>query len=43
MKISNLNIHGGNQQFADLIINSSEKFDETDKELIQLIHDNVET
>ena len=43
MKIENLNIHGGNQQFADMIINSSEKFDDTDKELIQLIHDNVES
>lgn len=43
MKIENLNIHGGNQQFADMIINSSEKFDDTDKGLLQLIHDNVES
>lgn len=43
MKIENLNIHGGNQQFADKIINSSSHFDETDKKLIQLIHDNVTT
>ena len=43
MKIENLNIHGGNQQFADTIINSSNNLDETDKDLIQLIHNNVTT
>lgn len=41
MKINNQNIYGGNQQFADTIINSSDKFDETDKNLIKLIHENV--
>lgn len=43
MKIDNLNIHGGNQQFADIIINSSPQLDETDRGLVQLIHDNVDT
>lgn len=43
MKIENLNIRGGNQQFADLIINSSPSLDETDRDIIQLIHENVES
>ncbi|MFZ2897506.1 MAG: hypothetical protein WA004_02720 [Saprospiraceae bacterium] len=41
MKISNLNIHGGNQQFADTIINASSQFNETDRSLLKLIHDNT--
>ena len=44
MKIENIHLHGGNPniQIADQIINSSDVFDQTDRDLIQLIHDNVD-
>jgi len=42
MKINKLNIHGGQQQFADIIINSKENnLEETDRKFIKLIHDNT--
>lgn len=41
MNINNLNISGGKQQFADLIINQSEKLSETDRQFIELIDNNV--
>ncbi len=41
MKIENQNIYGGNQQFADLIINNSQVLDETDSRFLQLIHENT--
>ena len=41
MKIENQNIYGGNQQFADLIINKSQILDETDNRFLQLIHENT--
>lgn len=43
MKIENQNIYGGNQQFADLIINSNNNLDEVDRSFIELIHENVPT
>ena len=41
MKIENQNIYGGNQQFADLIINKSHILNETDTKFLQLIHENT--
>lgn len=41
MKINNQNIYGGNQQFADLIINKSQLLDETDSRFLQLIYENT--
>lgn len=41
MNINNLNITGGKQQFADLIINQSEKLSEADRQFIELIDNNV--
>lgn len=41
MKIENQNIFGGNQQFADTIINSSPNLNDTDRAFVQLIHDNT--
>jgi hypothetical protein len=42
MKITNQNIYGGNQQFADLIINSNDnKIDELDRKFLKLIYDNT--
>jgi uncharacterized protein Yka (UPF0111/DUF47 family) len=42
MKIENQNIFGGNQQFADLIINSKENnIDEVDRKFLQLVYDNT--
>jgi hypothetical protein len=41
MKIENQNIYGGNQQFADFIINSNEnKIEELDRKLLNLIYEN---
>jgi 23S rRNA A1618 N6-methylase RlmF len=41
MNINNLHISGGKQQFADLIINQSERLSETDRQFIELIDSNV--
>lgn len=41
MKIKNQKIYGGNQQFADKIINQSSDLSPSDKELIELIHLNA--
>ncbi len=41
MEIKNQNIYGGNQQFADLIINNSRILDESDSKFLQLIHENT--
>jgi hypothetical protein len=41
MKIENQNIFGGNQQFADIIINNSQVLDESDSRFLQLIHENT--
>jgi regulator of replication initiation timing len=41
MKIENQNIYGGQQQFADTIINNSTTLDETDARFLKLIHDNT--
>lgn len=43
MKINNQNIYGGNQQYADLIINNSDRLSENDRKLIQLFHENTGT
>ncbi len=43
MKIQNQNIYSGNQQFADLIINQSSVFDESDVKFLELIHKNTDT
>lgn len=43
MKINNQNIFGGNQQFADLIINQSSILDETDTRFIKLINENTDS
>lgn len=44
MKILNQNIYGGNQQFADYIINSKENnVDELDRKFLQLIYDNTDS
>jgi hypothetical protein len=41
MKIINQNIYGGNQQFADQIINSKENsINESERELLNLIYSN---
>lgn len=41
MKIENQNIYGGNQQFADFILNASRILDETDSKFLQLINENT--
>jgi riboflavin biosynthesis pyrimidine reductase len=41
MKIENLNIYGGSQQFADMIINNSNVLDNTDVHFLRLIHENT--
>lgn len=41
MKIENQNIYGGNQQFADLIINKSQILDDTDSNFLRLINENT--
>lgn len=41
MKIENLNIHGGHQNFADIIIQSVENIDDADREIVELIHKEV--
>ncbi|NJX16885.1 hypothetical protein [Tamlana crocina] len=42
MKINNQNIYGGNQQFADLIINSKDnKIDELDRKFLKLVYENT--
>lgn len=41
MQVNNLNINGGKQQFADFIINNNENFSESDRQIIELIHDNI--
>lgn len=41
MEIINQNIYGGNQQFADLIINESKILDKTDADFLNLIHKNT--
>jgi len=42
MKIENQNIYGGNQQYADIIINGSNHLSDTDRRLIELIYENTE-
>ncbi|MCG8332222.1 MAG: hypothetical protein MI974_31340 [Chitinophagales bacterium] len=41
MKINNQHISGGNQQFADTIINNYQNLSEVDRKLIEVIHDNT--
>ncbi len=41
MKIQKQNIFGGNQQFADSIINESKILNEVDRKFLQLIHENA--
>lgn len=41
MEIKNLNIYGGNQQFAETIINNSKVLDDTDSRFLQLINENT--
>lgn len=43
MKIKNQNIYGGNQQYADIIINGSDHLSETDRQLIELIYKHTES
>ena len=43
MKIENINYYGGHLQFADKIINTNNGLDETDKELLQDIHENFDS
>ena len=40
MKIENQNIYGGNNQFADTIINGSKNMSEKDREMLELILSN---
>ena len=42
MKIENQYIYGGNQQYADVIINSSPSLSNTDRRLIDLIYSNTD-
>lgn len=41
MKIKNIKIVGGSQQFADTIINNSSQLSATEKSLLELIHSNT--
>jgi len=44
MKINTQNIYGGNQQFADQIINTKDNnLNELDRKFIQLIYDNTDS
>lgn len=43
MKIGTQNIYGGNQQYADIIINNSESLNSNDKELVEYICKNAKT
>ncbi|WP_299252074.1 hypothetical protein [uncultured Lacinutrix sp.] len=44
MKINSQYIYGGNQQFADYIINNKEnKLNELDRKFIKLIYDNTDS
>ncbi len=43
MNIDNINIHGGQQQFADTIINNSNNLSQEDKEMLEVINQNVST
>ncbi len=43
MKIDNLNIYGGQIQFADMILNNSSILDQTDSKFLQLIHEHTES
>lgn len=42
MKIQNQNIYGGQQQFADTIINASKVLDSQDAPLIKFVDENVQ-
>ena len=42
MKIENLNVFGGNQQFADTIINSFPTIDENDRQILEIIRGNCD-
>ena len=41
MKIKNIKILGGSQQFADTIINNSSHLSATEKSFLELIHNNT--
>lgn len=41
MKIKNIKILGGSQQFADTIINNSSQLSATEKSFLELIHSNT--